>query len=932
MLRRIIAAMRSALAKRAGLLRVTALAFAVVLLVAATPNPAEACSLGDIPSCVAMIFVKIFQLLTALMGWILVMEVEAVIRVSQYFNFVSPGPSAVQIGWVVTRDLANMFFIVILLIIAFGTILGSSTYHYDKNLKRLLIMAVVINFSKTICGIFIDMGQVVMLTFVNGFKEAAAGNFINAFQINKLLALGNSNTGTYDFGMVIAMMFAFILAAVAACVTLVLLVVLLFRVVMLWVLIILSPIAFLSSAIPSGGSYYADWWKEFRKYITTGPIIAFFMWLALASVQHVGTGGFASQGFPATYAGQGEAAAAAGEAQGRIPSQAGTADVIMNMVIAVCILFAGLKFASESGVAGAGFAKSVRGGLEKAGRGIAAYGIKRAAEPVLTTAGKGLARVPLVGGLGRNLALRGEAMKKERLAASEKRFGGAEDFARLSPGAYKRSLAMQMAKPFKDDIDKKRLDGMVRAGLSNPSIAKSIGDGTGAAALGTVIARSKGKGLQDAVGLMMSDKNVNAWAKDPDKPNFLADAYAKVKEEAATDPNMKKTLAEMEQKFAPQLIENGLMEATRLKDIAPKMTMEDVAGLGAGDMATFAPYLNAKQLQKLAQDGTNEQLNGKDGKGGLLAAIKGVADPAARKDLIAKLAPGDVPAAWYGEDEFADHVLDKSRNDPKARGEVTAKDKDGKLAKRADARLAAAVASGDAKQFLSALPDAISVGSLTAASIASDDKLQAAIKQNAGQIDLQGIGRNVSVGDAARTDAGKAVAALISDVNPEKVRNARKGGMNDHVLPSASEMEARAAGARAAQVGSLSDEAPKLIVELQKQLSAIQTTSAAAPSQAANEEIAKLTQAIGGLQQSMTQRAEALKSLEGMRGRISEANSGRVPMAAPELEALKTAADNFEKRLSQLDSAIAKTVADVKGIKFDAGKENRGGKKGNRQA
>jgi hypothetical protein len=261
-----------------------------------------------------------------------------------------------------------------------------------------------------------------------------------------------------------------------------------------------------------------------------------------------------------------------------------------------------------------------------------------------------------------------------------------------------------------------------------------------------------------------------------------------------------------------------------------------------------------------------------------------------------------------------------------------AKDKEGKLAKRADARLAAAVASGDSKQFLSALPDAISVGSLTAATIASDGKLQAAIRQNAGQVDIQGIGRNVSVGDAARTEAGKAVAALISDVNPDKVRNARKGGMNDHILPSASEMEVRAANVRAGQVNALSDEAPTLIVELQKQLSAVQTASAAAPSQAANEEIAKLTQAIGGLQQSMTQRAEALKSLEGMRSRIGEANSGRVPMAAPELEALKTAAENFEKRLNQLDAAIAKTVADVKGVKFDAGKENRGGKKGNRQA
>lgn len=464
-LSRITDTLRSAFAGKAGLLRLLLLAGVAIAMLAAVPNAAEACGITDPLSCVAMIFVKIFQLLTALMGWILVLEVEAVIRVSQYFNFVSPGPSAVRLGWIVTRDLANMFFIVILLIIAFGTILGSSTYSYEKNLPRLLIMAVVINFSKTICGLFIDMGQVIMLTFVNGFKEAAAGNFVNAFQINKLLALGNS-PGSYNFGMVVAMMFAFILATICVCVTLVLLVVLLFRVVMLWVLIILSPIAFLSSAIPKGGDYYAQWWKEFKKYIITGPIIAFFLWLALASVQDVGPGGFASQGFPKTYAGQGEGAAAVGGISNtggssstassaddsKIVTEAGSADVIMNLVIAICILFAGLKFASESGAVGSGVAKSMRSGLEKTGRAVAMGGLRAVTSPVagaaksvggraMSVVGAGLAKTPFLGrtplgALGRRMALKGEDMEESRRKEREKTYGSsAENLARFSPKA-----------------------------------------------------------------------------------------------------------------------------------------------------------------------------------------------------------------------------------------------------------------------------------------------------------------------------------------------------------------------------------------------------------------------------------------------------------------------------------------------------------------
>ncbi len=917
LLRRSLDALRSALTKRAGLLRAFALVGSFAVLMMAVPAPAEACGISDPLSCVAMIFVKIFQLLTALMGWILVLEVEAVIRVAQFFNFVSPGPTAVQLGWVVTRDLANMFFIVMLLIIAFGTILGSSTYHYSKNLQRLLIMAVVINFSKTICGLFIDMGQVVMLTFVNAFKETAAGNFMNAYQINKLLALGQSGTGSYDFGMVVAMMFAFILAAIAVCVTLVLLVMLLFRVVMLWILIILSPLAFLASAIPSASGYYADWWKEFRKYIISGPIIAFFMWLALASVQQVGPGGFASQGFPASYAGAGERDAAAnrtgggGGADKKIPTEAGTADTIMNMIIAICIMFAGLQKAGSSGVIGSGFANSVRGGITKAGRAVATGGLKMAAQPVLTGGGKMLARVPLVGGLGRAAVLKGESWKKERQNFREKFAGTPEDMARLSPGAFNRSLNSLSKKGKLDDVDKKRLSSMLDVGLKNPGVAASLGkSGDGAFALNSLIRGSKGKGLQDAVGTMMTDKNALQWAKNDN--SFVTSAFDKLSDEASKDPNLKKTLTEFKQKFAPQLMQEGKIGDADLKEITPKMSNDDIGGLGKGDIATFMPHMTAGQLKKLATDGSDDQ------QASMLAALK--------PDQLSKLGAGDIPASWYKDDKVADHVLDKTRGDAKARGEAVGKGGDA-LKSRADARLQEALASGDSAKFLAALPDAVSVGSLSAASISTDSKLQAAIKQNADQIDLNAFGRHVSVTDPDRKDASKEIALLVGSVNPEKVRNARKGGMNDHTLPSVAEMEKRAAGVREVERGKLTDEAPKVIVELGKQVAAMQAAAAAAPSEAMNEQIAGLKGSMEKLQTSMTQRAEAMKSLDGMLERIDFADKGTLPMPAPELEALKSAAKGFEKRLEQLDTAIARTVADVKGVKFDTGEK---GKKGNR--
>lgn len=50
---------------------------------------------------------------------------------------------------------------------------------------------------------------------------------------------------------------------------------------MFWILIVLSPLAFLSTAVPGGGKYWTQWWGEFTKYLIVGPVLAFFTWLSL---------------------------------------------------------------------------------------------------------------------------------------------------------------------------------------------------------------------------------------------------------------------------------------------------------------------------------------------------------------------------------------------------------------------------------------------------------------------------------------------------------------------------------------------------------------------------------------------------------------------------------------------------------------------------
>ena len=283
--------------------------------------------------------------LVAAEGWLLVRFVGLLVWVAQYNGFVDAAPVAT--GWFIVRDIVNMFFILILLVIAFGTILGVDTYNYKKALPKLLISAVIVNFSRTFCGLIIDFAQVIMLTFVNGFSEAATGNFANAFKIVGLLNMeapvgGGESAGLME--IVAGWILAAVLLGISLFVVIYMTVVLMFRIVILWVLIVISPLAFFLRGVPmsSGSKYYGEWWGMFLPKVIVGPIMAFFLWLSLITV----SGDVIKAGsFPAISADTGESA--------RVQvGMFGTSD-LAAFTISVCLLLGGMQIAQKmSGIAG----------------------------------------------------------------------------------------------------------------------------------------------------------------------------------------------------------------------------------------------------------------------------------------------------------------------------------------------------------------------------------------------------------------------------------------------------------------------------------------------------------------------------------------------------------------------------------------------------
>ncbi len=237
------------------------------------------------------VVVTVVGWIVSLVIWVVGAFISAVINViiaiAQYNNFINETP--IIEAWVIVRDFCNMFFILVLLLIAFASILQYENYSIKRLLPKLILMAVLINFSRMICGIIIDAGQIVMLTFVSAFADGG-GNFMGALNVDKYLTMVEGDKWDKDINVlstVGSLIIGVVFLMIAAVVMVVLLAVLMIRIVMLWIYIVLSPLAFLLSAFPGGQKYASQWWRDFTTQVVAGPLLAFFIWLSLISANQI---------------------------------------------------------------------------------------------------------------------------------------------------------------------------------------------------------------------------------------------------------------------------------------------------------------------------------------------------------------------------------------------------------------------------------------------------------------------------------------------------------------------------------------------------------------------------------------------------------------------------------------------------------------------
>ncbi|HEX8974274.1 MAG TPA: hypothetical protein VF817_02180 [Patescibacteria group bacterium] len=285
-------------------------------------------------------------------GWLLAIAATLFTWVVDAKNISGDGGvlnyQAIQDIWIMVRDTLNMVFILVLLFAAFCTVFQIDSWNLKKVWLSVLINALLVNFSFPIARFFIDVSNVMMYYFLGHLFSGAGiqtgsgilASLSNNTKISTLLIPDGYATAPWTY-LIAAAVFTFILAVTL----LVLAAMFVIRLVALAMIVMFSPIGFVSYIFPDTKSYGKKWWNNLFKYSFFGPIMVFIMAVALKMMEAMGDQSFNNFAAAATQ---------------NVPGNGGAVNAnwiaaAAFYTIPIMILWMGMGISKSMGIEGAGF-------------------------------------------------------------------------------------------------------------------------------------------------------------------------------------------------------------------------------------------------------------------------------------------------------------------------------------------------------------------------------------------------------------------------------------------------------------------------------------------------------------------------------------------------------------------------------------------------
>lgn len=193
-------------------------------------------------------------------------------RASLHDVLTPPGVTGVaQSGWVfdiwkISLGMANGVVVIVLLFFAAVNILHIQydTYQIKRSFPPLVLGIVMANFSLIICRMIVDVALVITSTFYN--MPQLTNDLLCTFTLPPMYGIG--------LLLLIVLWIALLIAV------LIITFLLWIRIVAIYALTAVSPLAFVLMAFPPTQSVFKQWWTWFIRWVFMGPIVIFLIWVA----------------------------------------------------------------------------------------------------------------------------------------------------------------------------------------------------------------------------------------------------------------------------------------------------------------------------------------------------------------------------------------------------------------------------------------------------------------------------------------------------------------------------------------------------------------------------------------------------------------------------------------------------------------------------
>lgn len=196
------------------------------------------------------------------------------------WSYTNPATNPViKIGLDITQPFANMVLVLVLVFIAVATILRLAGYETKKLLPTFIIIALLVNFSPVICGLIVDASNIMMnslLKNIGGGAQLSAG--LNA--ILKIIDWQKFDYLTSGQETLLGLPLLIIVNCALFLILLLYAFVFAFRYLAIWILVILSPAAFICYILPGTRKFWTAWWNQLVEWSIIGITMSFYLYLA----------------------------------------------------------------------------------------------------------------------------------------------------------------------------------------------------------------------------------------------------------------------------------------------------------------------------------------------------------------------------------------------------------------------------------------------------------------------------------------------------------------------------------------------------------------------------------------------------------------------------------------------------------------------------